>query len=369
MSADPIRLFLSGDVMLGRGIDQILSHPSDPQLHEPFATNALEYVSLAESRSGPIPRSVGDSYVWGDALSALECATTDVRIVNLETSVTTSDDYWAGKGINYRMHPDNLPCLAAVGIDCCVLANNHVLDWGYAGLVETLESLHGAGIRTAGAGIDDEEAAKPAVIKVGSSRVLIFAYSSETSGTPRAWAALSSRPGLNLLRGHLEDDFAFMAEHVAEHKRPGDIAVLSIHWGSNWGYAIPLDDRQLAHRLIDEAGADIVYGHSSHHPKGIETHAGKLVLYGCGDLLNDYEGIAGREEYRGDLSLMYLATLAEGTGELVGLEMAPMSIRRFKLNRCSPENVDWLRERLDRECRALGGRVELSEEGRLMLRA
>ena len=354
--------------MLGRGIDQILPHPSNPQLHEPFVTTALEYVSLAEARSGAIPRPAGHAYIWGDALSTLERAATDVRIVNLETSVTTSDDYWVGKGINYRMHPDNVPCLAAAGIDCCVLANNHVLDWGYAGLTDTLESLHGAGIRTAGAGINDEEAARPAVIETGgTSRVRVFAYASETSGTPRTWAALSERPGVNLLRGCLEDDYAFIAEHLAEHKRPGDIAVVSIHWGSNWGYAISPDDRQLAHRLIDDAGADVVYGHSSHHPKGIENHAGKLILYGCGDLLNDYEGIAGWEAYRDDLSLMYLATLTEATGGLVSLEMTPMRIRNFKLNHASCEDATWLCERLDRECRNLGGRLELTADGRLLL--
>ncbi len=207
------------------------------------------------------------------------------------------------------------------------------------------------------------------MIEVDSkSRVLIFAYASETSGTPRAWAASSTRPGLNFLRGHLEEDYALIAEHLVEHKRAGDIAVMSIHWGSNWGYAIPPNDRQLAHRLIDEAGADIVYGHSSHHLKGIETHSDKLVLYGCGDLLNDYEGIAGREEYRGDLSLMYMATVAVGSGALMELEMVPMRIRRFKLNRASPEDAEWLRERLDRECRKLEGKIKLTADRRLVLR-
>jgi poly-gamma-glutamate capsule biosynthesis protein CapA/YwtB (metallophosphatase superfamily) len=60
-----------------------------------------------------------------------------VFIVNLETSVSSSPEAWAGKEVHYWMHPENLPCLTAACLDCCVLANNHVLDWGYEGLRET----------------------------------------------------------------------------------------------------------------------------------------------------------------------------------------------------------------------------------------
>jgi len=74
--------------------------------------------------------------------------------------------------------------------------------------------------------------------------------------------------------------------------------VASIHWGDNWGY-------EIAHNLIDHAGVDIIHGHSSHHAKGIEVWHGKPVIYGCGDFINDYEGIGGNEKYRSDLSLMY----------------------------------------------------------------
>ncbi|MGZ8196552.1 MAG: CapA family protein, partial [Methylosarcina sp.] len=139
-----ITLFLCGDVMTGRGIDQVLPHPVNPQIHEPFMTSAEGYVKLAEKANGPIPKPADFSYIWGDALEEFRSICPDVRIINLETAVTTSSDFWPGKGIHYRMHPENIPCLTAAGIDCCVLANNHVLDWGYAGLRETLTSLAGA---------------------------------------------------------------------------------------------------------------------------------------------------------------------------------------------------------------------------------
>ena len=67
-------LFLCGDVMTGRGVDQILAYPSEPQLYEPAVQSAMGYVQLAEMKTGPIPRPVAPAYVWGDALAVLEHA-------------------------------------------------------------------------------------------------------------------------------------------------------------------------------------------------------------------------------------------------------------------------------------------------------
>jgi poly-gamma-glutamate capsule biosynthesis protein CapA/YwtB (metallophosphatase superfamily) len=86
----------------------------------------------------------------------------------------------------------------------------------------------------------------------------------------------------------------------------GDTVIVSIHWGPNWGYDVPVVHRRFARRLIEEAHADIVHGHSAHHPLGVELHAGRPVLYGCGDFINDYEGISGHEEFRSELTLAWL---------------------------------------------------------------
>src|SRR4029453_17950169 len=89
--AGAVTLFVCGDVMTGRGIDQVLPHPSDPLLHEPYVRSALDYVELATRPHGPIPRAVDFAYPWGDALAELVRAAPEVRIVNLETAVTRSD--------------------------------------------------------------------------------------------------------------------------------------------------------------------------------------------------------------------------------------------------------------------------------------
>lgn len=349
-------LFLCGDVMTGRGIDQVLPHPSDPRIYEAYVDSALEYVTLAERTHGLVPKPVDFSYIWGDALNEFERFAPDIRIVNLETSITTSGDC-EPKGINYRSHPANTPCLTTAKIDCCVLANNHVLDWGRSGLVETLSSLRGYGLKTAGAGHDASEALQPVVFLSGKFRVLVFAAATEDSGVPPHWAATGSQPGIILLPEVSASAAEAFARQVQAVRRPGDIIVLSIHWGGNWGYEIPQAHRDFAHRLIDAGAADVIHGHSSHHPKAIEVHKRRLILYGCGDFLNDYEGISGYEEYRSELAVMYFATLGAGVGDLLDLTLVLLEARRFRLQHASPPDAEWLGDKLDYEAGRLGARV------------
>lgn len=358
------RLFLCGDLMSGRGIDQILAEPSGPRLFEPFVRSAVEYVRLAEAAAGPLPRHVADDYIWGAALQALERFHPRVRIVNLETAVTRSAEPDADKQIHYRMHPANIGCLRAGRIDCCVLSNNHVLDWGRSGLEETLQTLHGAGIATAGAGGDARAAAEPAIVALpGVARLLVYGVAVASSGVPQAWQAAENRPGVNWLASPSTDGAERIARRIASDRRATDRVIVSIHWGGNWGYRVTREERAFAHWLIDHGGVDLVHGHSSHHPKGLEVYRGKLILYGCGDLLNDYEGIGRYERFRPDLALMYLPQLDERTGGLHSLELVPMRIHRLQLEEGSAQDADWLAETLDRESRGWGARVRSDGKG------
>ena len=368
MTTDYITLFLCGDVMTGRGIDQVLPYPVDPQLHEQCVASAKTYVDLAEESNGPIPQPVDFDYIWGDALGELERAAPDVRLINLETAVTKSDDCWRGKRINYRMSPDNIGCITAAKIDCCALANNHVLDWGYAGLNDTLRSLHKNGIKIAGAGVDIREAQAPAVIGVpGKGRVLVYSLGSETSGIPQQWAASDSREGVNRIDNFSTTTVRKIAKQIKTEKQPDDIVVVSIHWGGNWGYDIADEYSDFAHELIDEADIDIIHGHSSHHPRGIEVYQGKLILYGCGDFINDYEGIRGYEEFRGDLALMYLPRVDPRDGKLVSLDMIPMQLKRFRLNRATQQDSHWLKDILNKASLKWGTDVEVKDDATLVL--
>ncbi len=362
-----VRLFLSGDVMTARGVDQIHGNPVDPQLHEIYVKDARGYVQLGEQAHGRIPKPANDRYVWGFALDVLDKARPAARIVNLETAVTTSERYWQGKEVHYRMSPKNLGCLKAARIDCCTLANNHVLDWEREGLRETLASLAGAGFAIAGAGRNDREARAPAILPLpGGHRLLVFAFAGPDCGVPPDWAADGDRAGIALLRAYSGETLRRIASAVKAARGTADLVIVSIHWGGNWGYELPDAHRRLAHGLIDAAGVDLVHGHSSHHVKGIEVHGGRLILYGCGDLITDYEGIAGKEQFRGDIGLLYFPEMDE-SGRLRALHMQPTRIRQMQLRRPPMDDVAWLRDTLNREGEQLGTRVAVREDGMLHL--
>jgi poly-gamma-glutamate capsule biosynthesis protein CapA/YwtB (metallophosphatase superfamily) len=349
VDSDVVTLLLGGDVMLGRGVDQILPHPGDPALRERCVDDARRYVELAERVNGPIPRPVDWRWAWGDARAILDDLAPEVRLINLETTITAEGEFADRKGFHYRMHPGNLPALTAIRPDVCTLANNHTLDFGRRGLADTFDALAAAGIHGIGAGADLETAQRLAVVAAhGEHRVVIGSVAMKSSGVPESWAAHRDGPGVWLIgdpsaRGAADD----VAAGVLTHKRTGDVAIVSVHWGPNWGYGVGLNETQFAHRLID-AGIDIVHGHSSHHPRPIEIYRGKPILYGCGDVINDYEGIGGYEFYRPDLRLLYLISIDPGGGELAALRMLPLRLRRIRLERVPQTDAEWLRATIER---------------------
>src|SRR5438309_5421929 len=263
--------------MTGRGVDQVLPHPGDPELRERYAADARAYVRLAERAHGRIPRPAGFAWPWGDALRVLEDAAPDVRVINLETSITRSRGFAPGK------------------------------------------------------------------------------------------AAAPGRPGVDLLPDLSDATADDVIGRARAAKGPGDVVVVSVHWGSNWGYGVGPDQVRFAHRLIG-GGVDLIHGHSSHHPRPVEVFGGKLVLYGCGDCINDYEGIAGHERYRGDLRLLYFASLHPDTGTLAALRMAPMQARNLRLHRAAQADARWLATAIQRASSGFGSRVGLQPDGLLVLR-
>ena len=354
--------------MTGRGIDQILPHPGDPTLYEPSVKSSLDYVKFAERASGQIDWPVDFGYIWGEALDIFRREKPQAKIINLETAITRNDVHWHGKEVHYKMSPENVGCLTAAGIDCCILANNHMLDWGIPGLIDSLKTLDQSGIKHAGAGRNPREVQQPAILPVGeASRVIVFSLGSTTSGIPTTWSAEDDRPGLYVIETQRHDPIQALAQQIDKMKRPSDIVVVSIHWGGNWGYKIPGDQTEFAHRLVDEAGVDIVHGHSSHHVKAIEVYNERLILYGCGDFFNDYEGIGGYEDFRGDLALMYFADLNPATGKLLALRMISTQVRRFRVNRASEVDAKWLEAMLNQEGTRYRTRVKRSNENTLTL--
>jgi poly-gamma-glutamate synthesis protein (capsule biosynthesis protein) len=285
-----VRLFLCGDVMCGRGIDQVLAHPCSPEIYEDYMRSAGGYVLLAEQANGPIPRRNGPSYVWGAAPDQLEGMQPDARIINLETAVTRSNNR-ANKGINYRMSPENAECLLAARIDCCALANNHVLDWGRAGLLETLTTLQRLNVKATGAGRNDLEARAPAVLNLGKARLLIFSFGSTSSGIPFQWAATPDAPDV-LELDRLDDEHRIIFQRVRDRVLDRGVEVAALLDGLHRGIMTEHDFDLLVHdrtqNLIDrcvdraELGVEIgdLFGRSAQRHADLQV--GRLLVVGIG---------------------------------------------------------------------------------------
>jgi poly-gamma-glutamate capsule biosynthesis protein CapA/YwtB (metallophosphatase superfamily) len=311
---------------------------------------------------------VSFGWPWGDALGMPADIAPDVRVINLETSITTGGEFAPGKAMHYRMSPANVGCVAAARPDACALANNHVLDFGHRGLADTVQALAGAGLRTVGAGPDREAARRPAAGPVrGGRRAVIVACGTASAGIPPGWAAAPGWPGVNLLPDLSPATADDLIRRVHADRQPGDVVVVSMHWGSNWGYGVDADQVRFARRLVD-GGVDLVHGHSSHHTRPVEVFRGKLILYGCGDCIDDYEGIRGHQAYRPDLRLLYFASLEADTGQLAALQMAPMQARQMRLHHAPAVDRQWLTAILDRISQGFGSRLDLRPDGMLALR-
>jgi len=194
----------------------------------------------------------------------------------------------------------------------------------------------------------------------------VFCCGAASSGIPPRWAATATRPGIAFLprlSGAAADD---LIARAGAARQPGDVVVVSIHWGPNWGYDVTGDQVRFAHRLID-GGVDVIHGHSSHHPRPVEVYRGRLVLYGCGDAINDYEGISGYEQFRGELRLLYLASVTAGTGTLAALHMVPMQARNMRLRHASTADSQWMRTTLEQASRRFGSQIRHRPDGTLIL--
>lgn len=352
-------------------MEQALSSSCAPELREAYIKDARDYLRIAEERNGSVDAPLGAAEPWGAVIDLIRQEEAGHLIINLENAVTSDGEYWPDKGIHYRMHPANISVLEAAGVACCSLANNHVLDFDRTGLEETLEHLWAAQIAAVGAGVSRREARKvcylggecpkPAQkLRAAAGKVAVLAVCFPDSGVPQLWAAEEGASGVFLLEEPGEKAAATVVDALRDV--PEETArLLSVHWGSNWGYQIPEEQRRFARALLESGAVDLVFGHSSHHPKEVEVYRERAILYGAGDLINDYEGIAGHREYRPELGLLYTVELQRGA--VLRLEATPLRRRRFRLEHASLEDARFLARVLSGDRRI--SEVRVGERGRL----
>jgi poly-gamma-glutamate synthesis protein (capsule biosynthesis protein) len=322
-----VTVALAGDVMLGRGVNRRI----------------IEF---------------GPGHPWGTILPVIQRA--DCFLINLECALTSHSRRWrenGGKAFYFRAHPQAVKSLQLARVDFAALANNHAVDYGTTGMLDTIRHLDAAGIAHAGAGADLAAAAAPAFLTAGKWRVGILAF----ADYPSSWAAGPASPGINYTPVTLAGEtFAAIERAVASVARQADMVIFSIHWGPNMRPRPTTEFRDFARRVLD-AGADVFWGHSAHLMQGAEIWHDKPILFDTGDFVDDY---AVDRELRNDLSALILLRARPPAVERI--DLVPVAIDRCQVNRALGADRDWVRERFTALSAELGTTV-LERHGRLTI--
>jgi poly-gamma-glutamate synthesis protein (capsule biosynthesis protein) len=246
---------------------------------------------------------LGDTLLGGEAEQTLErrgygyalerlaplLEGTDLVVANHEGPLTLLDHaeakvdtgrkrYW------YRGRPEAARALGGLGVGVVSLANNHVLDFGLGGLADTIEALDAAGIAHCGAGLDEADARRPAILTVGDLRIGFVSYMQRYDIYVRERLYASGERGgcLRLRTRTVREDLAALEGRV-------DIRVALVHWGRNYRRLAPRQERLAG--VLREAGADIVVGHHPHIAQRVDLSDGKPVFFSLG---NGVLGTPGR---------------------------------------------------------------------------
>ncbi|MFB6080660.1 MAG: CapA family protein [Haloferacaceae archaeon] len=303
------RLGLTGDVMLGRNVDE------------------------RQRRRRP-------GAVWGDVGDRLRAL--DGLLVNLECCLSTRGEPWTRtrRAFHFRADPGwAIPALERAGVDCCALANNHVLDFEEVALADTLDALDDAGVARAGAGRDRDEALAPARFSAGGLDVAVVSL---TDNAPEY--AAGEGPGTARVEIDVEDDRTrSLVDEALSRAATGDpdLLVASLHWGPNMVVEPPPAFEAFARWLVDR-GVDLVHGHSAHVFQGIEVYDGVPICYDTGDFVDDY---AVDPDLRNDRGFLFVCEV--GTrGGVEALRLLPTEIEDCRVTLAGDAAAAWCRDRM-----------------------
>jgi poly-gamma-glutamate capsule biosynthesis protein CapA/YwtB (metallophosphatase superfamily) len=325
--APSLRLMLGGDLMLGRLVKQAIR------------------------RFGPV-------YPLAPIASMLRGA--DLAIVNLECALTASHAAWPGepKAFYFGAPPEAVQSLVGAGIDMVSLANNHALDFGVEGLLDTLQLLRSHAIGYAGAGAAIDEARAPAVLERKGISVGMAAFCDHQQD----FAAQRNRPGTAFL--DLSDERAALAVLQAAlvplRRAAIDWPILSLHWGPNMVHRPSARFRRLAHAAID-MGWKILFGHSAHVFHGIEIFRACPIIYAAGDLVDDYYV---DPEFRNDHQLLFELELTKET--LRSINLYPVFIDQCQAHPANREQTRYIAARMKVLCREMGTPLR-QDDGKLWI--
>ena len=321
--ASAVRVMFGGDVMLGRIVKERI----------------LRY---------------GPDYPLGAVAQLMRSP--HLTIVNLECAITSAHDIWPGapKAFYFGAPPQAIHALTGAGIDMVSLANNHTLDFGVKGLVDTLHHLRRHGIRYAGAGVDIAAALSPAIVDCDGIKFGMAAFCDHQAD----FAAHANHPGIAYL--DFDDEFAV----VAALRKPLDALrsaavdwpILSLHWGPNMVFRPSIKFRRLAHAAIS-MGWKILFGHSAHVFQGIEIYRGCPIVYAAGDLVDDYHV---DPEFKNDHQLLFEMELTRSA--LRRIVVHPVFIENCRAQRANQAQSEYIVTWMTAVCNEMGTRVQQDGE-------
>jgi poly-gamma-glutamate synthesis protein (capsule biosynthesis protein) len=236
--------------------------------------------------------------------------TGDIVFGNLEGALTNGGEPWP-KGFTFRTPPQYAPGLASAGFDIVALANNHTMDFGAVGMLDTISALNEAGVHSAGAGLNDASAWAPAVLQANGLTVAFIACAltpDEGGGfSIYAWAAGATTAGMAVCSTDR------ITTDVRAARAINDFVVVSVHAGDEYVNA-PNTTQVVLSEAALAAGADVVLGHHAHVVQPVEQRGGQLIAWGLSNFIFDLDqwDLAGIPAPR--VSPILHVTLTQGAG-------------------------------------------------------
>ncbi|WP_428267103.1 CapA family protein [Haliangium sp.] len=240
------------------------------------------YLDRDTYRRVPQPPTAGAPVEpFGDVAGLIQRA--DLALANLESPVLVEPArFKVHDRMTFRAEPGDLALMAAAGFDAVSFANNHALNFGAAGLSETLAHVEAAGLRALGIGVGRDRAERAEVFEVGGLRVAVLARTVWLNGhaAPARGATIAYHDNRSLPRGMVR------AVEAVEAELAPDVLVVFIHWGREYE-PHPRGHQQRAARAMIDAGADLVIGHHPHVIQDLERYHGGVIAYSLGNFLFD----------------------------------------------------------------------------------
>ncbi|MDP3996061.1 MAG: CapA family protein [bacterium] len=245
----PIKIILTGDIMLDRGVEYMVKTEGKGDFRFPFSKIA-DYLKEA-----------------------------DIVFGNLE-GVISDKGIKVGGIYSFRADPEAIEGLTSAGFNVLSLANNHALDYSREALKDCLVRLDEAGISHVGAGLTEEDAFSPLIKEINGVKIAFLAYANLGSD---AWRATEDNPGIAWIS---QNDVDKIKQDIKSAKEKSDILIVSLHFGEEYQKTPNQAQIDLSRMAID-AGADLLVGHHPHVVQPNEKYQNGWIFYSLGNFVFD----------------------------------------------------------------------------------